>query len=157
MWGHGLRSRQQRGPLLPGGRAQVVQVLLRRYLCRGCGAVLQVAPRGVLAHKHFSASAIVLALWLFGMQGLSAAQVRQRMSPWAVVGVSAQDSWRTLKRWLRAQQRGQLFLRVRPAPAHFTGRQVAQRVATTAMSLAPPGTWSLGPQERAFWGGAHMA
>lgn len=157
MWGHGLRSRQQRGPLLPGGRAQVVAVLLRRYLCRGCGAVLQVGPRGVLAHKHFSASAIVLALWLFGMQGLSAAQVRQRVSPWAVVGVSAQDSWRTLKRWLRAQQRGQLFLRVRPAPAHFTGRQVAQRVATTAMSLAPPGTWSLGPQERAFWGGAQMA
>jgi len=101
----------------PGAVPQTLTVPLRRYWCRYCHAVLQVVPRGVLPHKHFAAAALVLALFLFGLQGLPVAQVRQQI----------------------------------------TLRQVAQRVATTAMSFAPPGTWGLSPPERAFYGGAQMA
>ena len=157
LWGHGLRHRQQRGPLQPGAPQQIVTVPLRRYVCRHCHAVLQVVPRGVLPHKHFAAAAIVLALCLFGLQGLSAEKVRQQISPWATLGPSAQGGWHTLQRWIVAQQKGRLFPQVRATPADFTGRQVAQRVATTALAFAPPGTWGLSPLQRAFFGGAQMA
>lgn len=157
LWGHGLRYRQQRGPMQPGAVPQILTVPLRRYWCRHCHAVLQVVPRGVLPHKHFAAAALVLALFLFGLQGLPAAQVRQQISPWTQLGLSAQGGWHTIKRWLLAQRQGRLFPQVRAVPKDFTLRQVAQRVATTALSFAPPGTWGLSPPERAFYGGAQMA
>ena len=73
------------------------------------------------------------------------------------LGPSAQGGWHTLKRWLLALRQGRLFPQVRAVPRDFTLRQVAQRVATTAQSFAPPGTWELSPPERAFYGGAQMA
>ena len=142
---------------MPGREPQTVQVALRRYWCRSCGAVVQVGPRGVLRHKHFSAAAIVLALWHFGFQGQSTAQVRQRISPWSPTQERVTSSWAALKRWLEAQWQGRLFRAVRKAPAEFSGPQRAQRVAMAAMSLAPPQCWGLGPPERAFFGGAHLA
>jgi hypothetical protein len=86
LWGHGLRERQQRGPLEVGGAAPTVVIRERRYRCRGCGALLVVVPRGVLRGRHYSASAIGLALALFGVVGMSLAEVRRRVSPWPVVG-----------------------------------------------------------------------
>ena len=156
LWGHGLRLRQQRGPLCPGGRPLTVQVALRRYRCRPCGAVVQVGPRGVLRHKHFSAAAIVLALWLLGCQGASTPQARSRVSPWSPTAERRSCSWAAPKRWLGAQQQGRLFRSVRPAPTEFSAAQRAQRVAQTAMSLAPPCCWELGPPQRAFYGGAQL-
>ncbi len=157
LWGHGLRMRQQRGPLVPGEAPKTVQVALRRYLCRPCGAVVAVGPRGVLRHKHFSAAAIVLALWYLGFKGLPTPQVRQRISPWSPTQERLTSSWAAPKRWLFCQQQGRLFRTVRKAPAEFSEQERAQRVAMAAMSRAPPQCWALGPPERAFFGGAHLA
>ncbi len=156
LWGHGLRMRQQRGPLGPGEEPKTVQVALRRYRCRHCKAVVQVGPRGVLRHKHFSAAAIVLAMWCVGFAAMSTAQVRQRISPWTPTQERRTSSWAAVNRWLLDQRQGRLFRTVRPAPVVFSRPLQAQRVAMAAMSLAPPACWGLGLPQRAFFGGAHL-
>jgi len=133
--GHGLRSRQVRGPLRPDGRPEEVEFQARRYRCRRCGAVLQVVPRGVLRAQLFSASAIGLALALWALHRLSAREVRRRVSPWSVVGSTAAAGWASLRRWVR--QAPQLFPGVRPCPDHWTDRQRAERIATTLAACAP--------------------
>ena len=67
LWGHGLRQRQQRGPLDPEGAPVVIVITVRRYLCLACGAVILVVPCGMLPARHFSAGAIAWALALFGV------------------------------------------------------------------------------------------
>jgi hypothetical protein len=47
--GHGTRERQVRGPLAPGAMALDTVIRARRYRCRGCGAIVTVVPRGVIA------------------------------------------------------------------------------------------------------------
>lgn len=137
LWGHGLRDRQQRGPLEPRGQPVEVVIRARRFLCRPCGAVLLVVPSGVMAGRLFSAAAIGVALLLFGVDGLSMAATRTRVSPWHRVGATAAVSWLSLRRWARAARAGRLWACVRPAPVRFTARQVAERAARTLSALAP--------------------
>jgi len=137
LWGHGLRDRQQRGPLAPQGAPIEVVIRARRFLCRACRAVLLVVPRGVLAGRLFSAAAIGVALALFGVSGLSMAATRTRVSPWPHVGATAAGSWLALRRWACAARAGRLWACVRPSPARFTARQVAERAARTLAALAP--------------------
>lgn len=139
MWGHGVRERQQRGPLEPFGKPVVIVLRVRRYRCRACQAVVQVVPRGVLALRLFSAAAIGLALVLFGVRGGAMTAVRERVNPWGRVGETAAASWLTLRRWIGAIRDRRLFPSVRAAPAHFTARQVAERAAMTLTALAAPG------------------
>lgn len=70
LWGHGVRERQSRGPLEPFGKPVTVVIRMRRFVCRACGAVIQVVPRGVIAWRLFSAQAIALAVTLFGVHRL---------------------------------------------------------------------------------------
>ena len=156
LWGHGLRERQLRGPQEPTGPAQLVLLWTRRYQCQCCTAIVQVVPQGVLPRRYYAAPAIALALVLFALRGLPAAQVRSRISPFGVVGATAAAGWTTLVRWCRALRNGTLFPHVRPCPADFTLRQVAQRCAAAIGSLAPPGIEALGPESRAFIGGGLM-
>lgn len=156
LWGHGLRERQLRGPQEPTGPAQLVALWTRRYQCQRCKALVQVVPQGVLPRRYYAAPAIALALVLFALRGLPAAQVRARISPFGVVGATAAAGWTTLVRWCRALRNGRLFPQVRPAPADFTLRQVAERCAAAIGSLTPPGTEALGPESRAFFGGGLM-
>ncbi|HEX5853748.1 MAG TPA: hypothetical protein VFY36_11720 [Solirubrobacteraceae bacterium] len=109
----------------------------RRYVCRPCGAVLLVVPSGVIGGRLFSAAAIGLALVLFGVCGLSMAETRSRVSPWRHVGETAGLSWLSLRRWVCAVRERRLFACVRPSPARFTARQVAERAALTLSALAP--------------------
>ena len=155
LWGHGLRLRQQRGPLSPDGKPETVEVAARRYQCRGCGAVLLVVPRGMMPRRHYAASAIALALALLGLLGLSPEEVRRRISPWQIVAEAGR--WPTLRRWVEAARRGELFDRVRPSPPHFTEREVAERAAATLGALAPPGPGPPDPMAQAFLGGMCMA
>jgi len=136
--GHGTRSRQVRGPPQPYGEPEEVEILARRYLCRRCGAVVQVVPRGVLRCRLFSASAIGLALALWALWRLPAAEVRRRVSPWRKVGASAAPGWASLRRWV--QQVRQLFGEVRPSPTQWTARHRAERIATTLAARAPTGS-----------------
>src|SRR5262245_55650155 len=62
--GHGLRERQARGPAEPQSRPETRVLRVRRYRCRLCGGLTTVLPRGLTARRHYSASAIGLALVL---------------------------------------------------------------------------------------------
>jgi hypothetical protein len=132
--GHGLRERQVRGPADATGKPETLTVSVRRYRCRHCGGITTVLPQGLAARRHYSASAIGLALCLFGMQRLSVAQTRQRICPWAA-GFEC-ERWTTLPSWVAAVAQGRLLPRVRLSPAHFTLRQRAERIAATLCGLA---------------------
>jgi hypothetical protein len=86
--------------------------------------------------RHFGAGAIGWALFLYGQDRLPARTVRDRVG-----GYGAPDSghWITLRRWLAAIAHGRLFS-VRPSPADFTTRQVAERAAMCFASFAPSDT-----------------
>ena len=149
--GHGRRERQQRGPALPGDKPRIDVVRLRRYQCQRCGAVMTAAPEQVQKHKHFSACAIGWALALFGLAAMSAAAVREQVSPWCTHGT---ERWATLLGWARQARSGVLFANSRGYPPDFTLRQVAARCANTlaAMAASP---WSTAPPPvRAFFGAA---
>ena len=84
-----------------GGRSVVGEITLRRYRCRRCSAVVVVCPHGVLPRLRYGAVAIALALALWSVEGLAAAEVRSRVSPFGVVGHDARRGWRSLRRWAR--------------------------------------------------------
>jgi len=152
MWGHGLRTRQVRGPLAPGEEPVLVTVEGRRYQCQSCAAIILVEPRAVLRYRQFSASAIALALALFGVEGQPAPTVRRRVSPWCTVGDAACRGWLTLKRWLDVAREGMLL----PGARHRVtsdNREVAARVAHAVAARAPP-PWDAPIATRAFAGAA---
>lgn len=135
--GHGLRERHQWGPAEVGGIPALVGILLRRYLCRSCGAVIVVGPSGLVRRRLYSAGPIALALALYGVAGLAPAEVRPRVSPLRIVGPTAAAGWASLRRWCRAVRARRLFPAVRALPADATLRQVAARAATTLAAFAP--------------------
>ena len=102
--------------------------------CRGRAGV----PTETLPRRLYTVSAVAWALALFGVEQSKPAQVWRRTSPLgrhrrhrrgrmgdvAPVGARVRD--------LR------LLPKVRPSPADFTDRQVAERAAMTAAALATP-------------------
>jgi len=126
------------GPTEAGGTPATLTVPCRRFRCVPCGAVVLVVPRAMLRRRWYSACAIALALALFGIERVSPPAIRGQISPFGKVGYRAAAGWVTLGRWVDAVRSGQLFPRVRPSPAAFTRRQVAERAATTLGSRAPP-------------------
>lgn len=150
--GHGLRERQVRGPATARGIPEIRTIRVRRYQCQLCSGLTTVLPRGLTARRHYSASAIGLALCLHGMRGLSLAETRSRVCAWRC-GFDM-ERWTTLPKWLAAIAEGQLFGCVRPCPASFTVRERAERAAATLCSLALHGG-SL--DEQAFEGAALAA
>lgn len=114
--------------------------------------MILVVPRGIITRRHFGATAIGYALWLFGVMGVSAREVQGRVSDWGEPGTR----WRTLGRWLSAVAEGRLFSGVRAWPATFSRRQQAERVARTLEMLAPPST-STSAEARLFEGAARAA
>lgn len=152
LWGHGLRTRQVRGPLAPGEKPVLVTVDGRRYQCQICDAIIIVEPRSVLRYRHFSASAIAMALALFGVDGEPAPEVRRRVSPWRTVGHAAYRGWLTLHRWIDVARQGLLLPGVRHRVAG-DDRAVAVRVARAVASRAPP-PWDAPVAARAFAGAA---
>jgi hypothetical protein len=150
MYGHGLRERQLRGVLEPGGPPVILVLLLRRYLCQECGAVVTVVPRGVLRGRLYSAGAIAVALALFGLEELSEAAVRRRSTPWRIVGASAAKGWCTLRRWVRAIRSGRLWPSLAALRADWSVRDVAKRVASALAARGPAELRSAEPAAAAF-------
>jgi hypothetical protein len=130
--GHGLRTRQLRGPPTPHATPVVTEVRVRRYRCTRCGAVLTVVPAETLTRRLYSAAAIAWALALYGLSLLAPAAVRELVSPWQVVTASSATRWRTLSRWCRAAADGRLFTRLPP----LTGATVRQVAAAAAISIS---------------------
>jgi hypothetical protein len=141
------------GPVEGHGEPMALVVACRRYLCLACNAVVLVVPGSMLAGRWYSASAIAQALALFGLDRLTAAEVRRRTSAAKRVGLAAVAGWVTLGRWCDDVRAGRLFPEVRTCPAEFTRRQVAERAATTLGSRAPP-PWDASLTVRAFIGAA---
>jgi hypothetical protein len=153
--GHGTRERQVRGPLGPDEAATTVVLRVRRYLCVRCGAVIVVVPREVCAGRLYSVAAISFALALWGLVQASAAEVRRRVSPAAIVGHAAATGWATLRRWARAVLGGKLFPAVPLPDPGSTLRRVAAHAAAAVAASADPTTRSLPIEQRAFFGAAH--
>jgi len=148
--GHGLRSRQVRGPLTAEGGAGVHLLRVRRYRCRRCNATVTVLPRGAVRARHFSATAIALACVMYGLSGSSLRATRTRISPWH----SAEPGWPAMSRWLDAIALGAIFAPVRPWPRRWPRRQQAERVAASVLGVGPA-EGSLGV--RAFAGAELLA
>lgn len=128
---------------------------MRRYRCRRCGGITTVLPGGLCARRHYSASAIGLALGLFGLVGLSVGETRDRVCTWRV-GFDL-SRWSTLRSWVEAVGEGKLLPRIiawRPWPAGLSLRRQAERAAACLCALAPG---SGAPAEQAFAGAALAA
>jgi hypothetical protein len=146
MVGHGTRSRQIRGPTRSGERPATRVILARRYRCRRCRRTTTVVPRGVVARRHYGATAIALACFLLGVSGLGVADVRRRVAP----GITHEQGWAVVRRWLGAIHAGLLFPFVRPWPVDLDLPRRAERVAATVMAFAP-GNYAT-DEERLFAG-----
>lgn len=134
--GHGLRTRQLRGPPAPHETPAVTEVWGRRYRCIRCLAVLMVLPAETLSRRLYSAAAIAWALALYGLSLLAPADVRELVSPWRIVVASSATRWRTLSRWCAAAAAG-LFTRLPPLTG-ATARQVAATAAISISAFAVP-------------------
>lgn len=134
--GHGLRERQLWGPLEPDGPPVLTLVRVRRYRCTRCGATVTVAPSGTLTGRLYTASAIALALALYGLQRVATAAARRLVSPLRVVGPTAAARWLTLRRWCRDVTTGRLFRGVRRVGG--TARTVAAAAAASLSAHALP-------------------
>jgi hypothetical protein len=149
--GHGLRERQFRGPPGPGQVPKVVLLHVRRFLCK-CGAVLTVVPCETIPRRLYTSSAVGWALALFGVQRLSAVEVRRQTSPSGIIGAGGITDWPTLRRWIRAIRAGTLLCGLRASPSEFTARQTAERAALGLASLGPPPSGEALVATRAFHG-----
>lgn len=153
--GHGLRWRQVRGPASATGEPETVLVPVRRYHCQRCGGMTTVLPSGLCARRHYSASAIGLALCLFGLMGRTVGETRERVCTWRL-GFDL-NRWTTLRRWVSAVGAGELLARIvawRRWPGGMSLRAGAERAAACLRSLGP-GTGTLA--EQVFAGAARAA
>jgi hypothetical protein len=150
-----VRWRQVRGPASATGEPETVTVAVRRYLCQRCGGVTTVLPGGLCARRHYSASAIGLALCLFGLMGHAIEETRARVCTWRA-GFDL-NRWTTLRQWVAAVSVGRLLPRItawRPWADGASLRAGAERAAACLCSLAlATGTLA----EQAFAGAALAA
>ena len=147
--GHGTRERQVRGPPFPGAATTQSVILVRRYRCRTCGAIITVVPRGVVQCRHFGAGAIGITVHGWGLERRSLDDVRRAVGGHDVEG----RGWPAARRWVDAIQAGRLFGgRVRPCPPGFSRARIAERAATTLLELGRPVADSLDPHVQVFVG-----
>jgi hypothetical protein len=131
----------------------VETLLVRRYRCRRCSAVITVVPREVEPRRHYSRPAIAMALALLGLLARTSSEIRKAVSPWRV---TATASWRTLSRWVGAVRRGALFPSA-SLSVKTSRSEIAERVAQLAMAHAPPTMRGAPALTLVFHGAAAMA
>jgi hypothetical protein len=132
--GHGLRERQFWGPLEPDGPPLITVVRVRRYRCTRCRTTVTVGPAETLTSRLYSASAIALALALFGLQRLASHAVRKLVSPMAFIGATSAARWLTVRRWCRDVAGARLFLEVRRVRGVRGTRRAAAAAAAASLS-----------------------
>lgn len=135
--GHGVRERQVLGPLSASGKPEQVVLLVRRYRCRGCGAIVMSMPRGMLRRMLYGAVAVGMALALW-VQGAASAAVRQRVSPWLSAGSERFHGWRPLRRWAARTAGLWQGLRLDATQPLGRARQVVSQLAARAVSPSGP-------------------
>ena len=132
------------------------EFLARRYACQHCPAILTVVPRETVPRRHYAATAIALALGLYGLAMQSHDEVRAQVSPSRVVGVRAERRWVTLSRWIDAVARRDLFASLPATAMEGSRRDIAGRAAMAVGAHAPPLVQTGALWERAFVGAAHL-
>lgn len=150
--GHGLRERQLWGPLEPDGPPIITVVQVRRYRCTRCLTTVTVAPNETLTSRLYTASAIALALALFGLQRLASHAVRKLVSPMTFVGATSAARWLTVQRWCRDVASARLFRDVRRVQG--TRRAAAAAAAASLSAHALPAPEPPGLTALAFHGAA---
>ena len=130
------------GPLSPLSAPVLDELRLRRYLCRRCNQTCTVGPDGLIALHHYTSCAIAFALALWST-GLAQPTVRERVSPFVVVGVAAALRWASLKRWAGRE----------PAGVTYRERATGRIDALLATSVLPPSAGGL--PARAFYAAEH--
>ncbi len=116
-------------------------VKVRRYRCTACDAAVTVGPSEAVAGRLYTASAIALALALYGLHHLTSAAVRALVSPMRAVGASSMARWLTLKRWCRVVGTPGLFRsarRVEGGARRVAGEAAASMAAHALPSPEPP-------------------
>ena len=156
VYGHGLRSRQLRGPLSPEAPPSDSGIQARRYSCQHCPAILSVVPCETLPRRHYAATAIAFALGLYGLAGESHAEVRSQVSTAKVIALKSERRWITLSRWIDAVADRTLFTSLPAMPSDRGRREVAGRAAMALSARAPPSLQTGALAARAFLGAAHM-
>ena len=142
MHGHGLRSRLYVGALGLGEWPAERTLLLRRYRCQDCKAVMLSCPRGVVGRLRYGLLAVVLALSLWVVEGRPGHEVREVVSPWQSAGYEPFHGWRSLSRWARRAE--QLGVRERSPPtssARERALDIVLQLSTRA--LVPTGSVAL--------------
>lgn len=149
--GHGLRPRDVRGPDEVSATPVEGTVVLRRYRCRSCTAIVTVGPRGLVYRRLYTAPAIALALALWARDELSAPAVRRRVSPFRVVGDAAATGWASLRRWAQAATGGRMW----PGLAAST-EPTLRRCAARVVGLVAARTVPIGSFIARVFAGAHL-
>lgn len=149
--GHGVRARCLAGPPVLGAEPGTIDILLRRYKCQRCGAVLTVGPRGILRGYVYSAMALGLALLLWGVLHEQEVKVQRALGVHRIRGASRPERWQALRRWTKAAAKGQLW---RTIQVSLRGqvRELAERVARILCARAGPAATDV---ERIWSASAH--
>jgi len=89
--GNGTYRRQVLG-IFPKG--ELLEILVRRYICRGCKKSISVLPDTLLPWRWYAGTAMLFALMLSLLGGKTASEVRKRL------GLAGETrGWKTLDRW----------------------------------------------------------
>lgn len=134
----------------------MIGISVRRYFCTACKAVPVVVPCEVRAKRLYTASAMALALALWGHVKMSAKAVRERVNPAKIMG-DCIIGWATLRRWAKDVVHGKLFVDVPHPPIGSKLRDVAATAAAALAAYADAQTRTLPLEHRAFVGAAHVA
>jgi len=150
--GHGLRTRRLRGPVTADGEPTELEVLVRRYECQRCQAIITVGPRGLVPRRRYTAMAIALALWLWSVWRWTDPAVRGATCPTPETGVSRPERWTTLRRWARAARDGELWPGS-PVASDWSLRRCTERAVRCLGSLGDPDAPT--DEHRIFGAAAH--
>ena len=107
-------------------------MVVRRYQCQLCAAVIVVVPRGVLPRLRYTLVAVVTALAQWGHAGRAGWRVRAEVSPWQSSGDDRLHGWGALRRWLTCSLATGLYVDATASP-----RARAASMATQLAAMAP--------------------
>ena len=135
--GHGLRERTISGPPQLGAAPELNGLILRRFECQRCRAVLVVGPRGIVPGYLYSAMALGLALLLWGALRQRDEDVQRAISINRLRGQSRPERWQTARRWAKAAAAGEVWSSVQ-VTLQGTRRELAERVSRILCARAGP-------------------
>ena len=141
--GHGVVGRDLWGPRAPGEAPEFHDVKIRRFRCQTCGCVVRVGPAEVLPRRRYGGGALLAALALWALRGVTPGQVREQVSPWRHVAVETSRRWPSLERWGAAARGGLGWLLHQPRSSTLPPRAAAGALVRGLVAALPDAT--LGP------------